>query len=143
MGQVTTFEYGHFDQLKARTAPDGARHEFVHDTELKLMKVTNPQGLTWRYEYDEAGRLISETDFDKRSQTYAHDAAGRLTSRTTALGHTIRFQHDALGRILTKDVDGALTTFTYDATGRPSRPPLRALISPGPAMHPGRSLPRR
>ncbi|WP_450182925.1 DUF6531 domain-containing protein [Streptomyces caniferus] len=119
LGQVTTFEYGHFDQLKARTAPDGARHEFVHDTELKLMKVTNPQGLTWRYEYDEAGRLISETDFDKRSQTYAHDAAGRLTSRTTALGHTIRFQHDALGRILTKDVDGALTTFTYDATGRP------------------------
>ncbi|MEV0369904.1 DUF6531 domain-containing protein [Streptomyces sp. NPDC050636] len=117
LGQVTTFEYGHFDQLKARTDPDGARHEFVHDTELKLMKVTNPQGLTWRYEYDAAGRLISETDFDNRTQTYTHDAAGRLTSRTTALGHTIRFTHDALGRRATKDVDGEVTNFIYDAAG--------------------------
>ncbi|WP_234440609.1 RHS repeat-associated core domain-containing protein [Streptomyces rimosus] len=118
MGQVTTFEYGHFDQLKARTGPDGARHEFVHDTELKLMKVINPQGLTWRYEYDAAGRLISETDFDARTQSYTHDAAGRLTSRTTPLGHTIRFTHDALGRTVTKDVDGEITTYTYDAATR-------------------------
>ncbi|WP_051093878.1 RHS repeat domain-containing protein [Streptomyces sp. MspMP-M5] len=119
LGQVTTFEYGHFDQLTARTDADGARHEFLHDTELQLTKVTNPHGLTWHYEYDAAGRLISETDFDGRSQNYAHDAAGRLTARTTALGHSIRFQYDALGRVLVKDVDGALTTFTYDAAGRP------------------------
>ena len=118
LGQVTTLEYDAFDQLKARTDPDGARHEFVHDTELKLMKVTNPQGLTWRYEYDEAGRLIAETDFDNRTQTYTHDAASRLTSRTTPLGHTIRFTHDVLGRTVTKDVEGALTTFTYDLAGR-------------------------
>ncbi|MFI0904263.1 DUF6531 domain-containing protein [Streptomyces sioyaensis] len=118
LGQTTTFEYGHFDQLKARTDPDGARHEFVHDAELKLTTVTNPQGLTWRYEYDGAGRLITETDFDNRTQTYAHDAAGRLISRTTALGHTIRFTHDALGRRTTKDVDGELTAYTYDVTGR-------------------------
>ncbi|MFI2184986.1 DUF6531 domain-containing protein [Streptomyces sioyaensis] len=126
LGQVTTFEYGHFDQLMTRTDPGGARHEFLHDTELKLIKVTNPQGLTWRYEYDEAGRLIAETDFDDRNQTYTHDAVGRLTSRTTALGHTIRFQHDAVGRTLTKDVDGALTTFTYDAVGR-----LAQITGPG------------
>ncbi|MFF4697279.1 DUF6531 domain-containing protein [Streptomyces chattanoogensis] len=117
LGHVTSFEYGHFDQLKARTDPDGSRHEFVHDTELKLMKVTNSQGLTWRYEYDAAGRLISETDFDNRTQEYTHDLAGRLTSRTTSLGHTIRFQHDAVGRTITKDVDGELTTLTYDASG--------------------------
>lgn len=118
LGQVTTFEFGHFDQLKARTDPDGARHEFVHDTELKLMKVINAQGLTWRYEYDLAGRLIAETDFDNRTQTYAHDPAGRLTFRTTPLGHTIRFQHDALGRMVAKEVEGELTTFSYDAAGR-------------------------
>ncbi|MGI5261368.1 RHS repeat-associated core domain-containing protein [Streptomyces angustmyceticus] len=118
LGRVTTFEYDHFDQLRARTDPDGARYEFLRDTELKLMKVVNPQGLTWRYEYDEAGRLISETDFGNRTQAYTHDAAGRLTSRTTALGHTIRFTHDVLGRTVTKDVEGELTTFTYDAAGR-------------------------
>ncbi|AJT65037.1 hypothetical protein T261_3367 [Streptomyces lydicus] len=118
LGQVTTFEYDNWDQLKARTGPDGARHEFIHDTELKLMKVTNPQGLTWRYEYDEAGRLISETDFDSRTQTYTYDAADRLTSRTTPLGDTIRFTHDVLGRTITKDVNGELTTSTYDDAGR-------------------------
>ncbi|WP_078894109.1 DUF6531 domain-containing protein [Streptomyces sp. CT34] len=119
LGQVTTFEYGHFDKLKTRTDPDGARHEFLHDAELQLVQVTNPQGLTWSYEYDPAGRLVSETDFDNRTQTYTHDQAGRLTSRTTPLGHTIRLQYDALGRTLTKDVDGEITTFTYDAAGRP------------------------
>ena len=40
------FEYGQFDQLKARTEPDGARYQFVHDTALQLVKVINPQGLT-------------------------------------------------------------------------------------------------
>ncbi|WP_242581026.1 DUF6531 domain-containing protein [Streptomyces sp. MST-110588] len=121
LGQVTTFEYGHFDQLKTRTDPDGARHEFLHDTELRLTKVTNQQGLAWHYEYDLAGRLISETDFDSRTQAYAYDGVGRLVSRTTPLNHTIRYQYDILGRTLTKDVDGELTHFTYDATGQPIR----------------------
>ena len=28
---------------------------FAHDTELRLVAVTDPQGLTWRYEYDPEG----------------------------------------------------------------------------------------
>ncbi len=85
------------------------------------MKVINPQGLTWRYEYDLAGRLIAETDFDNRTQTYTHDPAGRLTSRTTPLGHTIRYRHDTLGRMVAKEVEGELTTYSYDAAGHLTR----------------------
>ncbi|WP_050515479.1 DUF6531 domain-containing protein [Streptomyces rimosus] len=121
MGHTTKFEYGHFDQLSARIDPDGARYEFTHDTELRLREVTNPQGLTWQYEYDAAGRLISETDFDGRTQSYTHDAAGRLASRTTPLGYSIKFQYDVLGRVQVKDADGEITTFRYDAAGRPVR----------------------
>ncbi|QZL07102.1 RHS domain-containing protein [Streptomyces sp. BHT-5-2] len=117
LGQVTTFEYGHFEQLTARTDPDGTRHEFLHDTELRLQKVTNPQGLTWCYTYDAAGRLVSETDFDKRVLTYTYDGAGQLATRTNALGETIAFTRDAAGRITEKNAAGYLTSYHHDAAG--------------------------
>ncbi|MEV5505931.1 putative T7SS-secreted protein [Streptomyces orinoci] len=119
IGGVTTYEYTHFDLLVAQTTPDGVRHEFSHDTNLKLRQVTNPQGLTWTYDYDPAGRLTSETDFDGRTLTYTHDAAGQLTSRTNALGETITYEHDTLGRVITKSApNGHSTTYTYDPAGR-------------------------
>ncbi|WP_246096140.1 RHS repeat-associated core domain-containing protein [Streptomyces botrytidirepellens] len=120
-GGETRFEYTHFDLLAARTTPDGARHAFTHDTELRISRVTNPQGLTWSYTYDPAGHLTAETDFDGRTLAYTHDALGRLATRTNGLGQTIRYARDAAGRVVTKDADGALTHFTYDALGRLSR----------------------
>jgi RHS repeat-associated protein len=116
LGGTTRYEYTHFDLLTARTGPDGVRHEFTHDEELRLSKVINPHGLAWSYEYDSAGRLITETDFDERTLTYAHDAAGRLTSRTNALGQTITYERDGLDQIIRKNADGRLTTYAYDMT---------------------------
>ncbi|MFP8944609.1 putative T7SS-secreted protein [Streptomyces fenghuangensis] len=118
-GGVTTYEYTHFDLLAARTGPDGVRHTFEHDAELRLTRVTNPQGLSWSYEYDPAGRLMSETDFDDRTLSYSYDAAGQLAARTTPLGETIAFAHDELGRLVRKEAGGRVTTFAYDAAGRP------------------------
>ncbi|WP_228473034.1 DUF6531 domain-containing protein [Streptomyces cyaneochromogenes] len=117
MGAVSRYEYTHFDLMSARTGPDGVRYEFDHDTELRLTKVTNPQGLTWSYEYDAAGRLVAERDFDDRRLTYEHNTAGQLTASTTASGQTIRFDRDVLGRVVRKDAAGAVSTYTYDATG--------------------------
>jgi YD repeat-containing protein len=57
---------------------------------------------------------------------YAHDAASRLIARTTALGRTIHFTYDALGRIATKEIDGELTTYTYDRAGCTTR-----VVAPG------------
>ncbi|MFF3955109.1 putative T7SS-secreted protein [Streptomyces sp. NPDC001890] len=116
MGAVTRFEYTHFDLLAARTGPDGVRYEFAHDRELHLTQVLNPQGLTWSYTYDPAGHLISETDFDNRTLNYERDIAGRLTARTDVLGQTIRYERDDLDRIVSKNADGAVTTFAYDLT---------------------------
>ncbi|MDG9702411.1 putative T7SS-secreted protein [Streptomyces sp. DH37] len=118
-GGVTSYEYTHFDLLAARTGPDGVRHTFTHDTELRLTRVTNPQGLSWSYEYDPAGRLISETDFDDRTLRYSYDAAGQLTARTTPLGDTITYRHDELGRLVRKETGERVTTYAYDAAGRP------------------------
>lgn len=90
------------------------RYEFDHDSNLRLTQVTNPQGLAWSYSYDAAGRLTAETDFDGRTLTYAHDRAGRLTTRTNGAGEPIRYEHNELGQLLSKDADGAVTTFEYD-----------------------------
>ncbi|WP_330332026.1 putative T7SS-secreted protein [Streptomyces sp. NBC_00536] len=116
LGGVTVSEYGDFDLLVARTAPDGARHAFTHDTELRLTEVTNPQHLTWSYSYDSAGRLASETDFDARVLTYAHDPAGRLTTRTNALSEVTHYEHNALGQVTRKQTAAGPTVYEYDVS---------------------------
>ncbi|MEU8888095.1 putative T7SS-secreted protein [Streptomyces sp. NPDC048442] len=115
MGGTTRFTYTDFDLLTSRTGSDGVRHEFSHDTNLRLTRVTNPQGLTWDYAYDAAGRLATETDFDGRPLTYAYDAAGHMISRTNGLGQRIDFTHNTLGQVIRKEAEGtAVTTFEYD-----------------------------
>ncbi|RPE43464.1 RHS repeat-associated protein [Streptomyces sp. Ag109_O5-1] len=117
VGQVSTFEYTHFDRLSVRTGPGGERLAFTHDADLRITQVTNPQGLVWNYTYDAAGRLLAESDFDGRTTRYTYDAAGRMATRTNALGQSIRYKRDPLGQITAKDVDGAVTHFTYTANG--------------------------
>ncbi|MEU4732166.1 putative T7SS-secreted protein [Streptomyces sp. NPDC023588] len=115
MGGTTHFEYTDFDLLTARTGPDGVRHEFSHDTNLRLTRVTNPQGVTWDYTYDAAGRLVTETDFDGRALSYDYDAAGRMVSRANGLGQRVDFTHNVLGQVIRKEVEGnTVTTFEYD-----------------------------
>ncbi|MET9536049.1 putative T7SS-secreted protein [Streptomyces sp. NPDC006553] len=114
MGATTHFTYTDFDLLTSRTGPDDVRYEFSHDTNLRLTRVTDPQGLTWNYAYDPAGRLLAETDFDDRKLSYGYDAVGRLVSGVNALGQTIRYERNALGRIVSKDAQGAVTTYEYD-----------------------------
>ncbi|MET8753940.1 putative T7SS-secreted protein [Streptomyces sp. NPDC004667] len=115
MGGTTQFAYTDFDLLAARTGPDGVRHEFSHDSNLRLTRVTNPQGLTWDYSYDAASRLVAETDFDGRVLSYDYDAAGRMVSRANGLGQHVGFTHNVLGQVIRKEVEGnAVTTFEYD-----------------------------
>ncbi|MEV6792758.1 DUF6531 domain-containing protein [Streptomyces sp. NPDC051320] len=140
-GEVSRFEYTHFDLLAARTGPDGVRQEFSHDTELRLTQVTNPQALTWKYQYDPVGRIASETDFDGRTLTYERDAAGRLSHRTNGVGETVRYERNALGRTTLKEAAGGITTFEYnhsdaltlatgpDATVSFERGPMGRLVS--------------
>ncbi|MEU4744338.1 RHS repeat-associated core domain-containing protein [Actinosynnema sp. NPDC023658] len=105
--------------VAARVDPDGARHVFTHDTELRLVEVTNPQLLTWRYTYDPAGNLLRELDFDGRATSYEHDAAKRLVRLTNGEGEAIAITRDALGRpVEQRTDDGAVTAFDYDAAGR-------------------------
>ncbi|MFI2203777.1 RHS repeat-associated core domain-containing protein [Streptomyces sp. NPDC020192] len=117
-GGTTRFEYTHFSLLTARVQPGGARHEFAYDTEMRLIEVRNAAGQTWSYAYDPAGQVVRETDFDGRTLTYAHDTAGRTVARGNPLGQTVTQHYDTVGRLVAKDVDGTVTSFAYDPTGR-------------------------
>ncbi|WP_409059106.1 DUF6531 domain-containing protein [Streptomyces sp. SYP-A7185] len=117
-GGVTSYEYTHFDLVSAVTGPDGARYAYDHDASLRLTRVTDPLGLTWSYTYDPAGRVVAETDFDGRTVRYGYDPAGQLVSRTNALGQKISYERDLLGQVVTKDADGAVTTYRRDRMGR-------------------------
>ncbi|CAM5457929.1 hypothetical protein STENM36S_09590 [Streptomyces tendae] len=77
--------------MTARMGPDGARHTFGYDTELRLIEVTNSQGLRWNYVHDAVGQLVSESDFDGRVVD-AYDRAGRLASSVNAVGQMTRFE---------------------------------------------------
>ncbi|GGZ14253.1 hypothetical protein GCM10010387_02930 [Streptomyces inusitatus] len=118
LGRTTRFEFTHFDLLAARVGPNGVRHEFRHDSELRLTEVTGPYGQKWAYSFDPAGRLVSETDFDGRTLLYALDAAGQISRRTDALGEEISFERDPSGRVISKNAAGRTTTYTYDPAGR-------------------------
>ena len=85
---MTKLEYASFDQIAARTGPDGTRTEFGYDQALRLTEVRHG-GLTWRYEYDPAGRLVAETDYNGAVMRYGHDAAGQLTSQVNAAGQQV------------------------------------------------------
>ncbi|MEW2118483.1 RHS repeat-associated core domain-containing protein [Streptomyces sp. NPDC005474] len=117
-GHVSTYEYGQFDLLTARTDPTGARFTYTYDTDLRLTQVTAPTGEAWRYEYDAAGRMVSETDFGGITTDYAYDVAGQLVARTNALGQVVHSDHDVLGRMIRKRADGSTTEFRYDLSGR-------------------------
>ena len=116
-GSTTRYEYARFDIPSARVNPDGSRYEFCYDTELRLTQVRDPAGLSWDYVYDAIGRVVSETDFDRRTVRYAYDPAGRFASRINPLGQTVTHHYLDDGRLSTKDVDGSVTTFTYNREG--------------------------
>ncbi|WP_190232865.1 putative adhesin [Streptomyces avicenniae] len=118
-GRTTRWTYGPFDLPVSQVLPDGTRHDFVRDTELRIRRVTAPGGLAWSHTYDAAGRLVAQSDYDGRALTYTYDPAGALLSRTNALGQTVSYTYDAVGAMTARDADGRRTDYVYDAAGRP------------------------
>ncbi|MBZ6086989.1 hypothetical protein KVH02_01465 [Streptomyces olivaceus] len=116
-GNVAKFEYTQFNLLSARTSPDGVLHEFFYDSSLRLVAVNRPDGRCWEYSYNAAGQLVAETDFDGRTQAYRHDARGQVVERINALGQTIRMARDEFGRMVSKEAEGAVSTYVYDVNG--------------------------
>jgi RHS repeat-associated protein len=116
-GNTSRFTFTHFHLPVSRTTPDGVRHTFHHDTELRLIGVAAPDGRVWEYAYDAAGRLVRESDFAGRTLTYRPDPTGALAARTNGAGETTTYVRDVLGRPVEEHSADGVSTFSYDLSG--------------------------
>ncbi|MET0405405.1 MAG: RHS repeat-associated core domain-containing protein [Cystobacter sp.] len=96
----------------------GTRLCWRHDSEGRLVAVTNEAGEVHLLTRDAVGRVVREQGFDGAAWDYQHDAAGRLTQVIQPSGRTRRLSHDNAGRLTRVDYsDGTFSTFRYRADG--------------------------
>ncbi len=116
-GRVTRYDYGPFDVLTRRLAPDGGVVRLAYDDQCRLLAVTNQIGSTWSYERDLAGKVVVETDYDGRRTAFAYDLAGRVTTSISPTGDRTSYDLDPAGRVVGLDAAGTELAFRYDPLG--------------------------
>ncbi|MEV8058855.1 DUF6531 domain-containing protein [Streptomyces antimycoticus] len=96
---------------------NGATRTYERDAAGRLIAQINALGETLRYTLDPAGRVVAQLDETTGEvSTYAHDANGALVHATNT--HTeLTLERDPLGRVLSETVNGRTTTHAYDPTG--------------------------
>jgi len=104
----------------------------------KLLTLRNPLGEIASYQYDASGRLITELNAQGKVQNkYTYDSYDRLATKTDSEGYALKYSYDVLNRLVktvypdgttreatwdkfdlasTKDRNGKVTRYTYDAT---------------------------
>ena len=116
---VTTFAYG-VPRLGDTSIidPRGNTTIHTHDTQLRLIEVTDPLANKAVFTYDANNNRTSITDKNGNITQFTHDDRGNVTSTTDPLGHIITFTYDARNN-LTSLIDPRefTTTLTYDAQG--------------------------
>ncbi len=138
-GQINNFSYGTAGQLLsyawyASDDPNGSKGFQAVPTggENSTVWVYNSQGLVekatdtlngvtmgeWTFSYDSTGQLISlANDYGGVGNVVSRDAGGRITEAVSTGGQHLLMQYDAMGRLTSRDVDGVVTTYTYNEIG--------------------------
>jgi len=138
-GQIDTFSYDTAGQLLsyawyASDDPNGSKGLQAVSTgaESSTVWTYNSQGLVekatdtlngvavgeWTFSYDSAGQLLTLTnDYGRVGNVVSRDAGGRITEAVNTDGQHLLMQYDAMGRLTSRDVDGVVTTYTYNEIG--------------------------
>jgi YD repeat-containing protein len=138
-GQINNFSYGTAGQLLsyawyASDDPNGSKGFQAVPTggENSTVWVYNSQGLVekatdtlngvtmgeWTFSYDSTGQLLSlANDYGRVGNVVSRDAGGRITEAVNTDGQHLLMQYDAMGRLTSRDVDGVVTTYTYNEIG--------------------------
>ncbi|MGW1006486.1 putative T7SS-secreted protein [Streptomyces sp. NPDC002520] len=114
-GQVIRYQRNFLGQVTRKQA-EGLVTEYAYDLTDQLAQATSPD-CTLVLLRDQFGRLRSET-VNGRSLTYTYDRWGRLSSRTTPTGAVTTWRYDAAGRPAQIVAAGRTIDFAYDAAGR-------------------------
>ncbi|MFI8242604.1 putative T7SS-secreted protein [Streptomyces sp. NPDC085866] len=114
-GQVIRYERNFLGQVTRKQA-QGHTTEYAYDLTDQLTQATSPD-CTLTLLRDQFGRLRSET-VNGRTLSYTYDQWGRLSSRTTPTGALTTWRYDAAGRPAQVVAAGRTIDFAYDAAGR-------------------------
>ncbi|MFF1285755.1 putative T7SS-secreted protein [Streptomyces sp. NPDC058299] len=115
MGQVIRYQRNFLGQV-TRKDVQGHITEYAYDLTDELAQATSPD-CTLTLLRDRFGRLRSET-VNGRTVSYSYDQWGRLSRRTTPTGAVTTWRYDAAGRPAQMSAASRTIEFTYDAVGR-------------------------
>ncbi|GEB52856.1 putative T7SS-secreted protein [Streptomyces cacaoi] len=116
-GKHWRYDYDAAGRLVSETDFTGATRTYTLDAAGRLTARTNALGETLRYSYDAMGRPVTQVDESTGEATaYTYDANGELVHAAGA-GTELSLERDPAGRLTKETVNGATTTFGYDAAG--------------------------
>ncbi|MER7492532.1 putative T7SS-secreted protein [Streptomyces pharetrae] len=115
-GLTWTYEYDAAGRLVSETDFDDRTVTYRLDAAGHLVTRTDHVGGTIAYSYDEAGRIVRK-DAAGRVTSYVYDRAGRLVQAAGPDGELVR-RYDRRGLLKTELVDGRALDNAYDAAGR-------------------------
>jgi RHS repeat-associated protein len=114
LGAVTAFTYDGAGNRLTQTDALGRTTAFTYDSRGDQTSRTTPAGRSTTWQYDPVGRLVAMTDAAGEVTTYEYDDRDRLTGTLYADGTTAVVTYDARGNQLSVDLDGEVTSWTYD-----------------------------
>ncbi|AZM59559.1 MULTISPECIES: putative T7SS-secreted protein [unclassified Streptomyces] len=115
LGRTISFERDQLGQVVRKEA-DGQVTTYGYDRAGRLRQASGPDG-ELLYVYDRRGLVKSELA-DGRTMSYAYDAVGRRTQRITPTNHVTTYAYDAGGRPERLTTGGCPVMFTHDVAGR-------------------------
>ncbi|BCM69572.1 MULTISPECIES: putative T7SS-secreted protein [Streptomyces] len=115
LGQVVSYEHNELGQI-VRKSVDGEVMTYTYDFTDEIAHAGNGHAELTLLR-DRHGRLVSERIND-REVAYRYDAFGNLTARTTPSGAVSTWEYDAAGRPCRLTADGRVIALEYDRTGR-------------------------
>jgi RHS repeat-associated protein len=118
-GLITAFAYGTpRAEDTSITDPRGQTTIHTHDTDRRLLYVTDSDGGVLGFGYDANNNRTRITDQNGHTTSFAYDGRGNVTTIADALGRQIRLTYDSQNNLTTvTNARGATTRFTYDTRG--------------------------
>ena len=136
--EVRVYVWNRRKQIEQIIYGDGSEERFAYDDAARLIVERDREGVERRceyqgerltaeifsgglevnYEYDASGNLIRTIDNLGREEIYAYSSKNLLIEKRIRLNvkdwRRETFERDVAGRVLTHDINGRVTTYSYD-----------------------------
>ncbi|WP_406355798.1 DUF6531 domain-containing protein [Streptomyces sp. NBC_01635] len=115
-GRIWEYGYDPLNRLVAETDFEGRTLTYAYDSAGRLVGSTNGAGEVTTLTRDEMGRVVAQQAGDRLSR-YTFDPVGRLR-HAECDDSTLECAYDVAGRLVREVLDGAETSYSYDIMGR-------------------------